>query len=48
MYAVVAVFTMDRARDEDRRALKEEVTHHAPGPGFVSGLLDGRSARSHV
>lgn len=39
MYAVVAVFTMDRERDEEnRRALKEEVipiTRQVPG--FVSG-----------
>jgi quinol monooxygenase YgiN len=52
MYAVVAVFTMDRARDEEqRRALKEEVipiTRQVPG--FVSGywMADPAGPGSHV
>ena len=52
MYAVVAEFTMDRARDEEnRRALKEEVipiTRQVPG--FVSGYWtnDPAGPKSYV
>jgi len=52
MYAVIAEFTMDRARDEEnRRALKEEVipiTRQVPG--FVSGYWtnDPAGPKSYV
>ncbi len=52
MYAVVAVFNMDRARDEEhRRAVDEQlipITRQVPG--FVSGywMRDPASPRNHV
>ncbi len=52
MYAVIAEFTMDRARDEEhRRALEEEVipiTRQVPG--FVSGywMNDPAGPKSYV
>lgn len=52
MYAVVAVFNMDRMRDEEhRRAVEEQLIPITRGiPGFVSGywMSDPADPRSHV
>ena len=52
MYAVVAEFTMDRARDEEhRRALEEDVIPTTRQvPGFVSGywMNDPAGPKSYV
>ncbi len=52
MYAVVAVFTLDRAWDEEQQRTVEEqlIPTTRQVPGFVSGywMIDPAEPRSHV